>query len=670
MALPGGGDQPFLQQIGNAPYQFDVPVIWDPVPDSDFKRFEVFRAAELEIIDVNQGAKKFSIQGHFASWYIAGDSIVVTGTNAGTYTVVAATEPSGQQQTDIGVAEAIPSTTVDGTLTQALISFLAYNGKANGFTDKLLPTGTYYYVVYAYDEVDNISDPSDIIIKNSPYDIAAPADPTGLVARRNNKLTEVDLSWIENAEVDFKGYGILRSFDGISYDLVALTTKNSFTDKNIPPHEDLDSNSTPVIYSVFAYDKAFFVSGGASPTTPLWMPNIVGVRGIIDFLSINVSWTKPLPELLDDPDNTEINIYFKKITDANYVLAGTVDYPISTFRIEGPLDEDTTYMVGLNIFPFTGSTVYLQPDPIPVTIPDYTDDIIPPYAPVLEIAEPDPRNDRILLAWMRRIVDDDLLYYDVKWSSKWDIAALEFSPDKFDISGDYTEFIHQDDIILAEGTPGLGNDGEYEVLSVEFSGGLTRVEVPNIPSASTGGTIKNFITYKTTKDNEVVFRNPRRTRTYGAPNFEMYFRVDAVDRANNRTRGLVEEVRLVSQDSAPPQWYDQLHVVQSSYQTSGQHYELRWDDAAQFMKYFRRYLIYESISWNAAGYPNFTFSDHELAGTSVDNLFRYPNTPSIRGSGDAGHIGEKWVVIAVEDWWGDVFYYVTGPAGFLWMQLP
>ena len=671
MALPGGGGgQPFLVQLGNAPYQFDVPVIWDPIPDDDFDRFEVYRAAELEIIGVSQPSKTFTIQGHFASWYKVGDQIIVTETNAGTYTVVATTQPAGLQQTDIEVAEAIPSATVDGTLTQALIQFMAYDGKASSFTDKLLPTGTYYYVVYAFDKLDNVSDPGDIIVKNSPYDINAPAIPKDLVARRDIKLNEVDLFWLANSEPDLKGYGIMRSFDGVNYDIIALTTKNSFTDKSIPFHEDGDSNTTPVIYSVFAYDKTFFVSGGSGLSVVLEMPNIIGIKGVIDYLSINVSWTKPLPEYLDNPASTEFDIYYKKITDPTYVLAGTVEYPISAFRIED-LDKATTYMVAINIRPHTGSVVYFQPEPIPITIPDYTEDNILPYSPVLEIIELDPENDRILLSWMRRIVDDDLLYYDVKWSSKWDVGYEDAANDALGIAGDVLEFFAVDDVILVEGSSGGGNNGERLVLAVLFTGGITWLYLDNVPSPTATGTIKNFITYATTKQNEAVFRNPRRSRTYGSPNYEMYFRIDAVDRSNNRNRGVEEEVKLMSQDIAPPEWYDQHQFTpQSGTLAPVERWNLMWSDAAQFMKYFRRYLIYESINWNGT-YPVFTFNDQELRGTSFDNIFSIYNTPSVRGSTHASKTGKKWVVIAVEDWWGDVHVFDPGggPPAYLWMEL-
>ena len=79
-----------MTQLDGSPYQFDVPVIWDPIPDVNFDRFEVYRAAELDIIGVNRGTKKFSVQGQIASWYKAGDEVIVTGSNAGTYTVAGA----------------------------------------------------------------------------------------------------------------------------------------------------------------------------------------------------------------------------------------------------------------------------------------------------------------------------------------------------------------------------------------------------------------------------------------------------------------------------------------------------------------------------------------------------------------------------------------------------
>lgn len=69
---------------------------------------------EFDVIGVNQGLKKFVIDGLYASWFPVDTRIKVEGStgNDGFYTVVSATEVAGD--TEIVVDEAIPDSTVDG----------------------------------------------------------------------------------------------------------------------------------------------------------------------------------------------------------------------------------------------------------------------------------------------------------------------------------------------------------------------------------------------------------------------------------------------------------------------------------------------------------------------------------------------------------------------------
>jgi len=70
------------------------------------------------VVNVTQGSKLFHISGDWASRFVAGRSISIAGStgNDGTYTVVTATYDVGDDETDVEVAEAIPSATADGTL--------------------------------------------------------------------------------------------------------------------------------------------------------------------------------------------------------------------------------------------------------------------------------------------------------------------------------------------------------------------------------------------------------------------------------------------------------------------------------------------------------------------------------------------------------------------------
>jgi len=58
----------------------------------------------------------------------------------------------------------------------------------------------------------------------------------------------------------------------------------------------------------------------------------------------------------------------------------------------------------------------------------------------------------------------------------------------FTISGDYTDYIDENDIITVVGS--TGNDGDYTVVSVEESGGSTLIEVSeDVPDGTVDGNI-------------------------------------------------------------------------------------------------------------------------------------------------------------------------------------
>ena len=76
----------------------------------------VVTGGDFDIIDVNQGTKKFTIDEEVASYFPVGTQIKIEGStgNDGSYTVVAAAEVGGD--TEIEVSEAIPDPTIDGLL--------------------------------------------------------------------------------------------------------------------------------------------------------------------------------------------------------------------------------------------------------------------------------------------------------------------------------------------------------------------------------------------------------------------------------------------------------------------------------------------------------------------------------------------------------------------------
>jgi len=453
--------------------------------------------------------KTFTIEGRFASWYDVGDELEVaisTG-NDGTYTVVSVSELTGN--TVITVAEAVPSAVADGLIKQKLLKQLAIKTSATAFEDKGLPAGFYYYVVYAVDKSGNYSNPSNLIIKTAPENIIAPAQPTGLTVQRTDDLRAMDIFWNANTEEDLKGYIVYRSFDGLTYDVIALqgSTSNNYKDTRIPAKMDTDSNTTPVIYAVSAYNKSFIESVPAGPTTPLEVPILAGLRGIIDYLAINVYWDYNKPE----DGITAYELYYRKVGDVSWTFVGTANYPQTGYRIGGPLLEGETYEIGIVVQPYTGTTAYLQPLPIPISIPIFEKDTTRPISPEWLEADLDPENNRMFISWRRIKIDDDFLHYAIWMGRPFDIIAVDTVAKTFTVNGLGAEFFSIGEYIQVMYIP--GNSGIYSIKAVSslLSPERTVIEVnETIPSAAAGGQLFQLLLDGTTTQNNWTLRNMRR----------------------------------------------------------------------------------------------------------------------------------------------------------------
>ena len=148
----------------------DITLIWDEVPGDDIDRYEIYRSPYLPILHaLGVGTNSFLINCIVKDWYKIGDVIEVTGSsvgNDGNYTIVNVTE--GSAYTTITVSETIPSLAYnDGYLGNPQINQLAGSTKSHFYTDKDMPNGYYYYVIYAIDIAGNYLNPSDIAIKYS-----------------------------------------------------------------------------------------------------------------------------------------------------------------------------------------------------------------------------------------------------------------------------------------------------------------------------------------------------------------------------------------------------------------------------------------------------------------------------------------------------------------------
>jgi len=114
------------------------------------------------IVGVNQGAKRFDIDGDFTDQFIPGSALIVTSStgNDGTYTVVSSTYTS---VTEITVAETIPNPVIDGTVvledftTQIIISTPIANPNVMDTLGTTTVAGTINGGVYQLDFSDPTS---------------------------------------------------------------------------------------------------------------------------------------------------------------------------------------------------------------------------------------------------------------------------------------------------------------------------------------------------------------------------------------------------------------------------------------------------------------------------------------------------------------------------------
>lgn len=329
---------------------YDIPLVWDAVPITDLDHYEVWRAPYLPIIAINQGLKQIAMAGVHFDWFKEiGDSLIITGStgNDGTYTIANYGEVAGN--TVITVDEAIPSAVADGWAGKAVIDQLANKGKKPAYTDKEMPVGFYYYVIYAVDDQENFSDPTDPIIRFSPLDYTAPATPTGLTARRNAGYETVDLKWNSIEDETLKGYIISRTLDprtgSPTWEVIALTSSSNYKDNEIPLDNDAALRMTEVAYSVQSYDKSGNVSVSTAATYIFTIPLITGLRTSLDFDAINVFWDLPLPE-----DGMEaVAIFFRKEGTAAWTFDGAVPGTSRSHRINGPLLIGRKYEVAITV---------------------------------------------------------------------------------------------------------------------------------------------------------------------------------------------------------------------------------------------------------------------------------------------------------------------------------
>ncbi|MFA6515433.1 MAG: TIGR03790 family protein [Candidatus Paceibacterota bacterium] len=149
-----------------------------------------------------------------------------------------------------------PTNSADGTLI--------YNNTGTSFIDTnggLVNDTTYYYTIFAYDEVPNYSPDSSsgaratatpLLIGPSADDIISPNKPTSFSAVPGNH--QISLSWVNPSNSDFSGVKILRRtnyypISPTNGTLVYKGTNTTYINTGL-------TNGTTYFYTIFAFDAA------------------------------------------------------------------------------------------------------------------------------------------------------------------------------------------------------------------------------------------------------------------------------------------------------------------------------------------------------------------------------------------------------------------------------
>jgi len=456
----------------------DITLVWDEINDDDFDRYEVWRAPYLPISAVVQGSKQFKFTGMLASWFEAGDTVLVTGStgNDGSYTIDTSTESGGI--TTITVLEAIPSSIADGYIGNVYLDQLAAETKKGYYKDRDMPVGFYYYVIFSINDKEIYSDPSSIIQKFSPMDVTPPATPTGLVARRNNKYTAVELTWNALEQHDLKGYIVRRTLDPYAgtptWETIAFTgsTSNKFTDNEIPINADATYQRTDVAYYIEAYDKDGNVSAPTSTTAIFTLPTVRGVRVSLDYLNLNVYWDEMLPE----DGVTAVAVLLRIKGNSTWTFMGISEWPKNFFRISQELLPNTDYELAVAVVKSGVHPILEHNNPGVVgtfeILGDYTTEF--PGGGALAIYDSANLDGPYNINSSSYSAPNTTITTAGAVPAEYVINGVDLTRNYITISGDHVADF-QDKKVLISIFGSTGNDGRYRVLSTDLYLGSTRL---------------------------------------------------------------------------------------------------------------------------------------------------------------------------------------------------
>ncbi len=169
---------------------------------------------------------------------------------------------------------------------------VVYNGTGSSVVDKNVENGvTYYYAIFAYDEVPNYSPAAEAAA--TPADTTAPAAPANFQAISGDE--QIALSWSNPADDDFAGVNVVRKADGFPTSMddgvvVYSGTGTSLLDVNL-------RNNESYYYAIFAKDEVPNLSASAlSSAIPA---DVTAPAAVSDFAAASgdeqvlLSWKNP-----------------------------------------------------------------------------------------------------------------------------------------------------------------------------------------------------------------------------------------------------------------------------------------------------------------------------------------------------------------------------------------
>tara|TARA_Y100001980_G_C14556780_1_gene350256 strand:+ start:13681 stop:20262 length:6582 start_codon:yes stop_codon:yes gene_type:complete len=394
---------------------------WDAVPSAGFSHYTLYRSIMpftsgdeadyvLDSISVNDHLD-VSLQGEYTYYYRV-SAVNVSGDESELSDMVSYTIPDTQaplapiNTTVVGDTDRISliwenggSMDVSGyniyrnTGSAPLVdsAYLYAQELGSSFIDMgVLELSQYFYMVTAFDEVFNESEPGNVAF-GSPLNVTPPSAPVGVTALLIDD-TEISLTWDENMESDLFGYRVYRGLDPefipFGNKVADSLTEASFVDSGLEAETEY-----------FYYITAIDVNGNESLLSLLVSTT---TNQQVEFpetpqnLQALLSGTEDILLTWDNVTSTGISHYgiyrattpFDLLSEATYI----VDSVFTTDYMDMTLEEEVTYYYRVSSKNVNGEESLLS-DMVSYTIPDSQS----PLAPINITAHGD--TSMVVLGW-------------------------------------------------------------------------------------------------------------------------------------------------------------------------------------------------------------------------------------------------------------------------------